>query len=268
MAEDVRAVFWESGEVGAAEKNKDTDGIHVVGLDKVGGWVLNHVGYDRSLGVANVKGLTLKAFCAVAVLAAIFLCPGKAGAFQITDYYQAGSNMWTCASTTTIGVATQAGASVTNPPMILVNPNGSNVKLVVTEVGSDITTSPAAATGLFLAFNVVNSSAVAAPWSTGTVTSGMIGLSTGTYAMAMSTSAVGGPQTQAKCYTSGILPGTPVPFVMMGGTTGASSISPDNLLYRPYPPGSVVVPPGAILSIGASSATNLINHISWIEVRI
>jgi len=173
------------------------------------------------------------------------------------SYYYSGANTYVCASTTTAPTISAAGLSVTTTGLILVNPVGSGVKLVMLDTGVDILASPAAATGLFLAYNLMNSTGVTGALPPATISSAFVGQSTGTFA-----------NTKALCYSSAQLPAVPVFFRALGGTTGASAIGGVQLIDREYPIGSVVVPPGGILSLGASSATVMIAHYTWVEVPL
>lgn len=185
---------------------------------------------------------------------AFIFCAMNAHAVMETDYYQAGSNQYYCASTTTIPVPTAAGLTAASSPLILWNPAGSGVKLVVLDVGVDITAAPAAATGLMLAYNLVTSTGVV-NFTSGTVTTAMIGVSTGTLT-----------NSKANCSVAGTLPATPTAFRFIGGTTGAAAIGGTVFNDPEFPPGKVVIPPGAIVSLQTTSATALIAHITWVEV--
>jgi hypothetical protein len=184
----------------------------------------------------------------------LFLC-AKAQAFQQQDYYQAGSNVYVCASTGNVTLA--AGLTAATTGLILVNPPGSNVKLVMLDDGVDITASPAAAAGLELAYNLVSSTGLAPNGLLANVTTAFIGLSTGTLNNA-----------KALCYTSVTLPATPVGFRMLGGTTGATAIGGVTLVDHTYPPGSVILVPGTIVSLQATSLVNVLAHYTWIEVPL
>src|SRR3990167_2117669 len=82
-------------------------------------------------------------------------------------------NVFTGANLLGTPVTTQAGLSATTPALTLYNPVGSGVNLVLLTVTVDITTSPAAAAGLMLAYNAIS---VEAPTSTtdATVTSAIV----------------------------------------------------------------------------------------------
>jgi hypothetical protein len=187
---------------------------------------------------------------------AVFFCLSKAQAIEIQDasYLFAGANTYVCASTTTAPTTMGAGLSANTTGLILLNPLGSGVKLVVLETNTEFTFSPAAAAGLFLAYNLMPSTGVV-NGTPGTVTTAFIGQSTGTLT-----------NSKASCLVTTTLPSTPVFFRALGGTTGASAIGGVNLTDKEYPLGSVVVPPGGILSLGSTSAAGVIGDFVWIEV--
>lgn len=201
-----------------------------------------------------MKETRLKAFCLVAALSAIFLCRKEAVAVPITDYYQAGTNMYVCSSTATLQVSMAAGLSQNTTGLILTNPQGSNVKLVVLDTGVEITASPAAAAGLFIAYS---SSGAPTGTTDGNMTTAAVGVSTGTLTKSL-----------ASCYVVASHTSLPKIVRMLGGTTGAVAIGGVALNDKPYPPGSLVVPPGATISLQATSAVNVMAHYSWIEVPL
>jgi len=188
-------------------------------------------------------------------LAGVFFCGDLAWAINVqnADYYQAGSNVWYCASTTTTPGTSVAGltASPVNT-LILQNPAGSKNKLVIKDIGVDYFASPAAAAGLFLAYTVAPSTG-AASTTAGTVTSAFIGTSTGTFS-----------SSSANCYVSATLPKTPTFYRALGGTTGAAAIGGVQLLDKTDTQN--VIPPGGIMTLGTTSASQIFGHISWVEV--
>lgn len=186
----------------------------------------------------------------------LVFCPALSwawmGAGGNPDYSRDANNMFYCASTGT--VATQAGVSVSSPAFSLYNPIGSNKNLVVLDVGVNVTASPAAAVGFSLAYNVTPSSGVkAGTGQTVATTSALVGKSTST---ATTTSI-------AQCNLQGILPATPVVFRTLGGTSGASAIG--GLLLADQTNGKVVIPPGGLVSLQATSAASVQAHILWRE---
>jgi len=178
------------------------------------------------------------------------------------DYSRDSGNEFYCASTGT--VTTQAGVSISSPTWSLYNPFNSGKKLVVLDVGVAVMASPAAAAQFVLAYNVVASSGV---WvdtnsltningSTATITSVNIGT--------VLTSSITYPNPPAgKCNLLGILPATPKAFRYIGGTTGASAIS--GLVLTDRTNGKVVILPGGLLSLQASSAALIQSHVLWRE---
>src|SRR3990167_3583571 len=85
-------------------------------------------------------------------------------------------NVFTGANLLGTPVTTQAGLSATTPALTLYNPVGSGVNLVLLTVTVDITTSPAAAAGLMLAYNLA-SAAAPATTTLANVTNALIGTS-------------------------------------------------------------------------------------------
>src|SRR3990167_10692160 len=117
-------------------------------------------------------------------------------------------NFFTGANLLETPVTTQAGLSATTPALTLYNPVGSGVNLVLLSTTVDITTSPAAAAGLMLAYNSANA---AAPTLTtlANVTNGLIG-------------SLKLPAGQ--CARVSTLAAAPLAFRFIGGTTGAAAI--------------------------------------------
>lgn len=198
----------------------------------------------------------MKKIMKLAILLALG-CSVKAGAYMSTDYYQAGVNTYVCASTTT-APGLEAAGLVVNPTsaLILQNPLNSGVKLVVLSQNFNFGASPAAASGLFDAYNLIPSTGIAST-TAGTVTTSFVGLSTGTLT-----------NSKANCYVAGTLPAIPVFFNALGGTSGASAIGGVELFTPSYPPGSIVLGPGAILTVLPSTAATYFGSITWIEVPL
>lgn len=194
----------------------------------------------------------------LAILAGVLFCAGKSEAFMQTDYYQAGANTYVCSSTATAPAVNTAGLQQQTTGLILINPPGSNVKMVILDVGIDLTASPAAAAGFFLAGSTMPAVIVSStipPAQLGTLSTAYIGLSTGTFT-----------RSQAQCYVYATLPATPFIFRMLGGTTGAAAIGGVQLLDRDYPPGMAVLLPGSMVAIESTSAASFMAHITWIEL--
>lgn len=147
-------------------------------------------------------------------------------------------------------VTTQAGLSATTPALTLYNPVGSNTYLVLQTVTVDITSAPAAACGLMLAFNALNA---APPSSTtaATVTNAIVG---STYSPA------------GQCFRIATLATAPVAFRFIGGTTGAAAISGVQLIDKVD--GEVIIPPGVAISIQSTSAAAILASFSWEEIPI
>lgn len=189
------------------------------------------------------------------IMAATMLAPALSLAYIDTSYYDAGSNTFVCASTTSVvGTATQAGASAAAAPIALYNPPGSKTKLVVKDVSIMPTSSPAAAVTYTLAYTVAPSTSITGG-TPGNMTSAFVGTSTST----LTTVSV------ATCTVGGTLPATPIPFRILGGTTGASAIGGVQIVDY-IPMGSVVVGPGGLIAIQATAASNILAHITWKEV--
>lgn len=147
-------------------------------------------------------------------------------------------------------VTTQAGLSATTPALTLYNPVGSGVNLVLLTTAVDITTSPAAAAGLMLAYNALNATPPATV-TNATVTSAIIGAN----------------KTPAgKCYSIATLAAAPVAFRFIGGTTGASAIGGVQLIDNVD--GAVVIPPGVAISVQSTSAVAILASFTWLEVEL
>lgn len=193
------------------------------------------------------------------IFVGVFFCAIKANAAWFSgsgpDYSQGASNTYYCANPSGSPVTSQAGVSISSPTLSLYNPLTSKKNLVILDVGIDITASPAAASGIFLAYNVTPSSGSNSTGYTLTnpiVTSAQVGKSTGSLTSSL-----------ARCQIQGSLPPTPVAFRYLGGVTGASAISGVRLVDETN--GKVVVPPGGMISIQATAATAMVAHISWRE---
>lgn len=168
------------------------------------------------------------------------------------DYFKDAGSMFYCASTGT--VLTTAGVSVSSPSISIYNPINSGKNLTLLEVGIDVLASPAAATGYVLAYNVTPSSGIQAlTGATGNMTAALVGTSTST----ATTNSI------AKCNAQGILPATPIAFRFLGGTTGASAIG--GVVFTDHTDGKVVIPPGGLVSLQATAASQIQAHFLWRE---
>lgn len=162
------------------------------------------------------------------------------------DYAQDASSMFYCASTGPF--MTQAGVSVSSPPVSLFNPFGSGKNLTLIEVGVGIAASPAAAAQYFLAFSTM-SVGMSNSGIQATVTPALIGKST--------TTALG------QCTVAGVLPAVPKPFRYIGGTTGASAIG--GVVLTDFTNGKVVIPPGGLVTLQATSVSAVLPQLLWRE---
>jgi hypothetical protein len=148
-------------------------------------------------------------------------------------------------------VTTQAGLSATTPALALYNPQGSNVVLALYNVGIAVTSSPAGAVGFCLAANSITA---AAPTNV-------------TNATIYNALQLGGQvQGKGQCYRIATLAAAPVAFRTLGCVTGASSISP--VLLDVDLAGSVVLEPGACISIQSTAAAAIVAHVLWEEIPL
>jgi hypothetical protein len=145
-------------------------------------------------------------------------------------------------------VTTQAGLSATTPALTLYNPVGSGVNLVLLTVTVDITTAPAAAAGLMLAYNLLNATAPATT-TDATMISAIIGSTTA---------------PKGRCYRIATLAAAPLAFRFIGGTTGAAAIGGVQLIDNVD--GAVIIPPGVAISIQGTSAAAILASYVWKEV--
>lgn len=157
-------------------------------------------------------------------------------------------NVFTGANLLGTPVTTQAGLSATTPALTLYNPVGSGVDLVLLTVTVDITTSPAAAAGLCLAYNTKNATPPATT-TAATVISNIVGNT-------------GAPQGQ--CYRIATLAAAPTAFRFLGGTTGAAAIGGVQLID--HIDGEYIIPEGVAISIQSTSAAAIVASFSWKEV--
>jgi hypothetical protein len=73
-------------------------------------------------------------------------------------------------------------------------------------------------------------------------------------------------QGKGQCYRVATLAAAPVAFRGLGCVTGASSISPVNLEFDLA--GSVVLQPGACVSIQSTAAAAIVAHFFWEEIPL
>lgn len=145
-------------------------------------------------------------------------------------------------------VTTQAGLSATTPALTLYNPVGSGVDLVLMTVTVDITSSPAAATGLMLAYNALNATPPAST-TDATMTSAIIGRTA---------------SPNGRCYRISTLAAAPIAFRFIGGTTGASAISGFRIVDNID--GEIIIPEGVAISIQATTAVAILASFTWKEI--
>lgn len=147
-------------------------------------------------------------------------------------------------------VTSQAGLSATTPVLTLYNPSTSGINVVLTTITVAITSSPAAACSIMLAYN---SSTAAAPTSTtvANVTNALLGT---------------GKQPIAQCYRIATLAAAPLATRFIGGTAGASSI--DCYSFIDHIDGEVIIGPGVAVSIQTTSAASLLASFTWEEEEI
>ena len=157
-------------------------------------------------------------------------------------------NVFTGANLLGTPVTTQAGLSATTPALTLYNPVGSGVDLVLLTVTTDITTAPAAAAGLCLAYNLKNATPPATT-TAANVTSNIIGNTA---------------SPQGQCYRIATLAAAPLAFRFLGGTTGAAAISGVQLID--HIDGEYIIPEGVAISIQGSSAAAIVASFSWKEI--
>lgn len=147
-------------------------------------------------------------------------------------------------------VTTQAGLSATTPALALYNPVGSGVYLSLLVVTVDITTSPAAAAGFMLAYNLKGA---AAPTAT-------------TLANVTSSLLDNGKLPIGQCYRISTLAAAPLAVRFIGGTTGASGVGAVQLIDKVD--GEIIIPPGVCVSVQTSSAAACLCSASWEEFQI
>lgn len=180
----------------------------------------------------------------------------KTGALVMTQahcFYQEmslGGNSYIGINPAGTPVVTQAGLSATTPALTLYNPIGSGYNLVIISAGISMTTSPAAACTIMLAYNL---SSAAAPTATtlANVTNSMLGV---------------GRLPVGQCYRIATLAAAPVAFRLLGGNIGASPTNATKLDDKIN--GEVIITPGVAVSFQTTSAASLLCSISWEEISI
>ncbi len=185
--------------------------------------------------------------------------PLQAGLFSSggsPDYSNNAGNSFYCSNLSTPAITTAAGISKTAPALALSNPWGSGKNLVLLDVGINVTAAPAAAASFMLAYS---SAPVSVYFSTNvTVVPALlpvVGASTTTQRGFSSGLCFGGPAS--------VLGNTPIAFRFLGGTTGAAAIS--GAVFTDLTQGKVVIPPGATVSIQATSSAAIQAHMLWRE---
>lgn len=167
------------------------------------------------------------------------------------DYSNQGGNMFYCSDLLGTPVTTQAGLSITTPALTIYNPYGSGVNLTLLEVGTDVTSSPAAAAGFALAYSTGGPPTSTTPATTNAANFSNINVSTT-------------PTTnQGLCYRIATLASTPVAFRYLGGTTGASAIG--GVVFTDPTWGKVVIPPGVTISFQSKTAAAVVVDFLWRE---
>lgn len=152
------------------------------------------------------------------------------------------------------GVTSQAGLSATTPVLSLYNPLGSGVNLVLWYASVQLPVACAAAAIVWLAANT-NLSAAA---------------TTGTAAVQRNLFLGSANAPKGQPLLAATLPATPVAVSQIGmGLTGAITTVPSMLPLERWFNGSVIVKPGATISIQtstASGASGLLGEFIWEEV--
>lgn len=202
-----------------------------------------------------MKNLLAGSFVAILFLSV----PLNAGLFTSggsPDYSNNAGSSFYCSNLATPAVTTAAGISKTAPALALANPWGSGKNLVLLDIGINVTAAPAAAAQFMLAYS---SGPISVFFSSNTTT-----------VPALLPTVINSTTTQAglssgKCYggLATALANTPVAFRYLGGTTGAAAIS--GAVFTDHTQGKVVIPPGATVSIQATSAAAISAHILWRE---
>lgn len=243
-------------------------------IDEYGGGWSDSVGWQRSddlpaagstavfavqgQGILSARdGFLKKIFLALFFIPAISIA-GMFGSGSSVDYSRDAANTFYCANVVGSTVTTQAGLSVTGPALVLTNPYGSGKNLTLLDVGINVTASPAAASGFMLAYSTAAPQAIVFFDTNTVVIPALIPA-----VVNSSTTQVG--LSKGQCYggLGTVLPGKPVAFRYLGGTTGASAIG--GVLLTDMTQGKVVIPPGSTISIQSTTAASINTHFLWRE---
>lgn len=162
-------------------------------------------------------------------------------------------NSYTCANLGGTAVTTQAGLSLTTPALMLYNPVGSGINMVVNTWTVNVTTGVAVPVQFMLA---ITSNTIVAPTLTtaATITKNVIGQA-------------GNPN--GGCYRVSTLPVAPVAVRYIGTVSGLASVvgtSANQVLLKDDIGGELVLAPGASLSLQTSAAASVVASASWEEV--
>lgn len=154
------------------------------------------------------------------------------------------------------GVTTQAGLSASTPALTLYNPMGSGKIGVLIYAGCVNTVAFAAASVIWIGANT-NISAAAVTGTAATVRNSLLG---------------NGVQSSLQAFTAATLPAAPVAVATLGvGLTGAITTTPTAGTLGRFFDGSLIVYPGAAISIQtstASGASGLFAEFIWAELDI
>jgi len=154
------------------------------------------------------------------------------------------------------GVTTSAGLSTTAKGIILYNPIGSTVNLVLKKVGYAFTVAFAAASAIGLAVGYNGSSAPSS-----------------TTALTPMSNFVGSTNTgQGVAYSAATLPTAPVVAILFGtGDTGAITTVPGDAQQFIDLEGEIILPPGAYAMLYTSTASGTSGcqaSMEWYEVPV
>jgi hypothetical protein len=187
--------------------------------------------------------------------------PAFAGMFgngSAVDYSRDAGNSFYCSNLAGTPVTTVAGLSAAGPALFLTNPYGSTKNLVILDVGINITASPAAAAGFFLAYST-------APLESEVLFSSNVVVIPARIPSVVYSTTSQVTLSQGQCSGGGAssIKWTPIAFRYLGGTTGASGIG--GVLLTDMTQGKVVIPPGVTVSIQAKTAAAISAHLLWRE---
>lgn len=155
------------------------------------------------------------------------------------------------------GTTTTVGLAATYTGLVVSNPAGSNVNLVMLQCGVGVVGAPAALSTIGLLAGYAAAGIV-------THTTPLVPLST----FMNVTQATG----QAKADAAATLVGTPVLWMPLGVTpiTGATAqvLNPPVILNVYDFKGSLILPPGAYVAIYTSTVLSIIGGFTWAEVSV